>query len=95
MTAHGPLIRRSRGSATTQRRVVASILALVGGGILLWWGASELLAAGVAADAAGTGGGFPPLALGAAVTGTVAAVWGLCALAWQIGLMLRRRGSDR
>lgn len=87
--------RRAHDSASARQWVVASILALVGGGILLWWGASELLAAGVAADAAGTGGGFPALALGAAVIGTVSAVWGLCALAWQLGLMLqRRRGAS-
>lgn len=77
---------------TVNRRVLLlAVVALLLGVMAAWYGASTVFAAGVAADANHTAGGLEPLPVIAAILGTAAVVWALCALAWQTGRVLQRR----
>lgn len=79
----------------TKRILILAGVALVVGAVLAWYGASTLFADGVAADVNGTGGGLAILPLVAAVGGTAAVVWALCALAWQFGKLREQKRLAR
>lgn len=81
-------------SAAACRRILLLGVVLVLGFGEAWWGASALLAAGVAADVYGTAGGLDLIPLKAVVIGGVCAVGALCAMAWQMAVLLKSRRSQ-
>lgn len=69
----------------SKRTLILAVTVLIAGVALTWYGATTLFADGVTTDVNGTAGGLALLPLTAAILGTAAIVWALCAVAWQIG----------
>ncbi|WP_449407301.1 hypothetical protein [Microbacterium maritypicum] len=78
--------------AARRRALLFGVVLILGIG-LTWWGTAALFAAGVEADLHGTAGRLDLIPLKAAVIGGVCAVGALCALAWELGLFLKRKRS--